>query len=189
MKKKTFERELPPDTEEAEDNLAFFSKLYRLLRNEGGNLPIVRMIYARLPACCRTGFIHSLNDEKKAAITEAIQELQDIIDQRRSALYTYWKKLEGMRLGTLYPYMDGAVPWRLNLLVEDCDLRRKVIDECLERHLPVSDWYPSITPMFGIYDGYPGAMWHEQHILNFPLVVEDMVKWEICEVLLKHLGR
>ena len=36
-------------------------------------------------------------------------------------------------------------------------LRAELVQACLKEGLPVSDWYPRVTPMFGDTGEYPGA--------------------------------
>ena len=48
-------------------------------------------------------------------------------------------------------------------------LRGRLVQVCLEGGLPVSDWYPRVTPMFGDAGEYPGARAMEERILNLPL--------------------
>lgn len=181
------EKHLPVMTDEMEQNLALFSRLYRLLRNEGGDLPLTRMIYSGIPGCCRTGFIHTINDEKKANVINALQRLDRVIDSRRGALADYSKALGALSKRIMYPYEPGAVPWRLNLIIEDASARAGLIKECLRLHLPVSDWYPTVTPMFNVKGDFDGAIWHERHILNFPLMIDEKLRERIVDTILKFL--
>ena len=181
------ERELPSLTAEAVQNLAFFSKMYRLMRNEGGDLPITKMIYAGLPECCRLGFVHRLDAVKRDFILCKLEDLDGVIAKRRDALNYYTHRLSGLSPELLYPYAPGAVPWRFNLLISDYETRQILIRECLRRKLPVSDWYPRVTPIFQSTKLFPGAEQHERQIVNFPLLADRDEIDSICELLLEYL--
>ena len=58
-----------------------------------------------------------------------------------------------------------------------------IIHRCLENHLPVSDWYPKVTPIFGDHQSYPGAELHETQIINFPLLIPDQQIKQICQII------
>ena len=62
--------------------------------------------------------------------------------------------------------------------------RQKLIDSCLQQELPISDWYPSVQPMFGDQTELYGIQWHENHILNFPLLVSEDIIDEICKTII-----
>lgn len=179
----SLEEQLPDISEESERNMAFFSKLYRLIRNAGSDTKIEKMIFRGLSESCRDDFLHKIDNGKKAWLFEQIKNLPDVIEQRRSALAHYKEKLEGCCLQP-YPYAVGSVPWRYNFFV-DGGLREFVIKRCLEEGLPVSDWYPRVTNLFGVHDEFPGAKMHEKMILNFPLLVSTEKIDQIC-MLIQH---
>ena len=179
------EQALPVLTEQSRRELALFSKLYRLLRNEGSGTTIESMIFAGLPDCCRNGFLHKLDPRKKDWLVRQLDQLPEIIRKRRVAQARYAAALSVLPAAP-YPYENGAVPWRFNLFLEPKE-RGRVIAECLSRGLPVSDWYPQVTPMFQYGGDFPGARWHETHILNFPLLLSEQEIDRICETVLEVL--
>ena len=181
------EKLLPELTQENEENMAFFSRLYRLMRNEGKNTPIERMIILGLAEACRTDFLHRISEEKKQWLFSQLDSLPGIIADRRKAMERYKHNLEKCSVRQ-YPYARTAVPWRFNLFLEGDD-RRTLIRSCLEKSLPVSDWYPSVTNLFSCESEFPGAKKHEEQILNFPLLISeekiDRICEEICTVINK----
>ena len=173
------EQTLPPESPENERDQAFFSRLYRCLRNEGKGSALEKHIMACLPQWEKDWYLFSLPETEKTALREKLRGLAPVIRERRQALAYYADRLRDTDL-TFYPYEKNSVPWRFNLLAEP-EKRRRIIDLCLSRGLPVSDWYPRVTPLFGDAGDYPGALWHETHILNFPLLISDEQKDAICE--------
>jgi dTDP-4-amino-4,6-dideoxygalactose transaminase len=157
------------------------------MRNEGGELPLTKMIYAGLPECCRLGFVHRLDEVKRDSILCGLEDLDGVIATRRDALSYYVQRLTGLNPELLYPYAPGAVPWRFNLLISDYETRQILIRECLRRKLPVSDWYPRVTPIFQSTKLFPGAEQHERQIVNFPLLADRDEIDSICELLLEYL--
>lgn len=180
------EKDFSEQTRESEDNMAFFSKLYRLMRNEGTDSAIEKMIYRGLGECCRDSFLQKISDQQKAWLFSQLDMLPDIIRKRRIAFRIYEEKFGGMGLKR-YPFSEGAVPWRYNLLLEE-PVRKRVIAACLENGLPISDWYPRVTDFFGVKEAFVGAEKHEKMILNFPLLLDEEKIGQICRVVCETAG-
>lgn len=64
--------------------------------------------------------------------------------------------------------------------------KRMLIDKLLERKVPVSDWYPVVTPIFGAENPYGNAYRMEKKIINFPLLIDDKEIQRICNII-NHL--
>ena len=65
---------------------------------------------------------------------------------------------------------------------------RRVIDELLDCSVPVSDWYPAVTPIFGVSKEFSGASMMERRIINFPLLIAEAEINRICDVVNKVLN-
>jgi len=174
------QRALPPFREEFEEIWSNFSRTYRVLRNEGQNTPQAREVYARLPERFRESFSFSVDAEMEGRILASIERLDEVIAERRRqcALYRSCLDLPEERM---YVFSPDAVPWRFNLYVGQ--ERAAFIRHCLEQGLPVSDWYPAVTPIFRCDAPFPGAQAHEKKIINFPLLIPDERIREICAVV------
>ena len=181
------EKELPEETEDGRKNAELFSAIYRTLRNHEKDSSLKSGIYELFPQICRNTFLCKIGDQQKKNVLEAVKLLPEVVQRRRRAWENYQIRLAGILNASLYSFSEGAVPWRANLLISDPLLRRRIIRECLECHLPVSDWYPRVTCMFGQHGEYPGARWHEEHILNFPLDVSKETMDAICSLLKRIL--
>lgn len=179
------EEALPDFTEENEKNMTFFSKLYRLIRNQGTNSKIESMIFRGLSNCCKDDFLHKIDSNKKEWLFNELEKLDQTILDRRSAWKKYSKKLNELSRFE-YKYEEGAVPWRYNILVGG-DVRRKIINECLDASLPVSDWYPCVTNLFDCDKMFEGAKKHESMVLNFPLLIDYQIIDKICSILVDNL--
>ncbi len=180
-----FEKTLPAHDPKSDDNQMLFSKIYRLLRNEGHGTPIERMIYRELPVCCINDFVFRIDQSHGQWLYNQLGGLNEVIFQRRQKAHIYDHALADLQ-SIHYPYEVGAVPWRYNILVRNKNARKLIITHCLEAHLPVSDWYPNVTPMFGV-DKRPKAAIHEQWILNFPLLISDEQIQKICAIIRNDL--
>lgn len=168
---------------EAEKELQFFSPLYRLIRNQGEGTMLAEAVFQSIAPCLRKGLIHSLSEEKKQEILSALRLLPEIIIKRREGLKEYMRSLHTGDGVAWYKYDCQAVPWRMNLMVNEKELKQQIIRKCLENKLPVSDWYPVVTKLFGNHESYPGASLHEAQILNFPLLNDSQEKSKICQVI------
>ena len=167
------EEELPFYGPAVERTETLFSRLYRVLRNEGEGV-LEKAVYRALPQGARNMFLFRLTDRQKETMEKALEELPGEVSRRRACLAECEKTLreQGALKPAgplqLYPYTPGAVPWRLSFFVPVA-LRGRLVQVCLEEGLPVSDWYPRVTPMFGDAGEYPGARAMEERILNLPL--------------------
>lgn len=175
------EKSLPEYRDEYELNSALFSRLYRIIRNTGENLPIAQGLYASLPDSFRNSLLYSIDETQKEAVLDAVRTLDTVISARKKAYSLYCGLLRGTGFEEkIYKFSADAVPWRFNLLYEN---NRKLIPYCLENGLPVSDWYPPVAAMFGDYAEYEGAQLHAERILNFPLPSSEDAVRHICKVL------
>lgn len=184
----SLEKKLPEYNEQAEEELTLFSRIYRVLRNEDHGTLIGKKIYESIPKCCKDGFLYRISEEKKQWISNGVKNIDEVICKRWQKYNYYMQRLKPIE-NKIYNYSEGAVPWRFNLLLEERE-RRIVIKNCLEKQLPVSDWYPSVMPLFGYTEeaiDFPGIKWHEQHILNFPLLLDDSKIDIICHTILESL--
>ncbi len=164
-----------------EKNMEFFSKLYRFMRNQGSGTALEAEIYRVMYESSKGGFLYTIPEGKKEWVLSRLQLLPETIRLRREAEQEYRAYLGDCPI-SIYPYAEGAVPWRFNLLIEPT-VRKRVIDACLEEKLPVSDWYPRVTDMFSCTEKFPGAEWHEKRILNFPLLIEKSQIRRICHTI------
>lgn len=172
------ERSLPLYSEEAEKEISFFSRLYRLLRNEGAGTEIEKAIFRELPEILRDSFLHRVSEEREQWLLLQLEKLDEAISLRREKYRRYEKKLQGKGIKK-YIFSDGAVPFRFNFFVPE-NQRKRIIKLCLESGLPISDWYPSVTKMFGEEIALKGVDCHEAEILNLPLLLADERIDEIC---------
>ena len=182
------EQQLPLYSPQIQHTETLFSRLYRVLRNQGEGV-LEQAVYAALPEGARSAFLFRLREKEKQQVRQAIGDLQTEVERRRNCLRDCQAAFEEQGLGRwlrLYPYTEGAVPWRLVFFTEP-ELHQPLIDACLEAGLPVSDWYPRVTPMFGDPGVYLGAKQMEQTILNFPLQQETAQR--ICPMLAKLLEK
>lgn len=181
------ESSLPIHTAQNEQNEKLFSKIYRVLRNEGKNTDIEKMIYLNLAECMRGSFVHSIKRENKEELIRQVEKLNEVILERRKNYLLYHSYLEKYRKYA-YLYSEGAVPWRYSLLI-DPKIKVRLIRKLLDEGLPVSDWYPCVTPLFQDYKVYSGAKWHEDHIVNFPIMTSEVVIQRICETICGQLQK
>jgi dTDP-4-amino-4,6-dideoxygalactose transaminase len=127
-------------------------------------------------------FLFRLSDVQISQIESKIKELPDVVRQRRMCLDQYREKLGCPEHVTLFPYEEGAVPWRFNIFV-DKNLRGSLIEVLLAKHLPVSDWYPSVAPIFGNTETFPNTEYFSDRILNFPIPLTEKEINDICSAI------
>ncbi len=180
------EKTLPAFSSEDEKNLELFSKLYRLLRNNGNGCDIEKEIYNMLPTVCKNAFLHRISKADADMIREKLSDLPKVVELRRKCLKRYCENLKDCGL-KYYEYSDSAVPWRFSFFIEP-EKRNAFVSECLENKIPISDWYPCVMPLFNQPDGLPGAKEHEKGILNLPIPLPDERIDEICDCIKKILS-
>ena len=145
-----------------------FSQVYRGIR---GNLnsAFAKHICGGIREHMRHCFLFKTTTAHAAALHESLGQLGAITRQRWDNVRLYQEGLNRTQYMGEYAYDAGAVPWRFNILVDE---RHKpaLVRHLLQRRLAVSDWYPVISPMFGVYERFPQAEWMERRLLNFPLM-------------------
>ena len=179
-KMKALYQEIPMLTEESEQNQAFFSKLYRLIRNHKEQT-LSRFLYQGLYHNVKDMYIYRIEEEKEDSIKMGLQELETVVNTRRENYELYRSLIVGNEFLEEYEFEEGAVPWRYNLfvLIE----REAFIEYLLEHKVPVSDWYPDVTDIFGIEEVFPNTKSMEEKLINFPLNVEKEEIQRICHII------
>lgn len=184
------EETLPLRTESLEQTETLFGKLYRTLRTFGDS-QLDQAVYRVMPEATRDLFLHRLTAGQIARVETALEDLDDIVAQRRrcqDACQQIWDAAAPEH-ARAYPYSAGAVPWRFTFLVDPA-MRKPLISACLDANVPISDWYPSIAPMLGDLGSYPSAEAMGDAILNLPLTNETIeVHLPRTLELLAHLQR
>ncbi len=169
---------LPKKTSLEEQNEAFFSKLYRLIRNNTQQ-ELSHYIWRGLLPGLKKTFVH-YEPGIETKIKDALEDLDIIISQRKTEMELYKKFLPPCKYFEIYAYEKSAVPWRFSLIAEPA-FRKELIAYFLEHNLPVSDWYPVVTPIFGISGEFPGAGYMEKRLINFPLLIGEEQIYRICK--------
>ncbi len=154
-----------------------FSRKYRALRNDGQNTDEAKRVYTHLPDAFKDSFQFSIDLKTKKRILESTEDLGRVIQERRRQ-YALYQDLLNVPAREQYLYAADAVPWRFNMFVSND--RERFISWCLAHNLPISDWYPRVTPMFDRENVFCGAEQHEKRIINFPLMITDQKVHEIC---------
>ena len=180
------EKNLPLYTEDT-DELALFSKIYRDLRNDNNNTALRSAVYSAFPHVVKNELLCRIEDKDRDYLEKGLRSLDEVVNNRRYSQSVYESQLPDLK-EYFYPFGKGAVPWRFCLLLNK-DTKRQIIRECLKNDLPVSDWYPVVTPIFGDYKDYPGAKAHEEHILNFPLPNSQNEIEKICRIINATVSR
>lgn len=173
------EKTLDPESADADNYWGDFSRNYRKYRTEGQCSLEAQTYFENM---CKTSFeniIFSISDEKRQQILAALVPLSEVIEQRREDYKKYGEMLADTTF-TKYSLNEDAVPWRYSFFVDD---RPSFVKYCLDNHLPISDWYPVVAPIFGDLSDYPSAAWHESRIVNFPLLVGEEEITRICDVI------
>lgn len=163
---------LPRLCAETEGRDALFSRLYRMLRNSGVDTAFKRLLFAEWQDAFRGVFLCSISSDQERQVREAVGTLQDCIELRRAAQCRYEELLRNCSLpgAEAYPYGDGAVPWRFSMRVP-AELRPVLIEKCLDRNVPISDWYPSIEGLFSPDPSCAMALKLGMEMVNLPLTV------------------
>ena len=180
------EKELPYFSGDDKE-LALFSKIYRVLRNNNTKTNFEGKIYDALFDVAKPEFLCRIDDKQREYLKYGLGKLESVIKERKNMQLLYKKELASLNK-YIYSFSPGAVPWRFCMLL-DTQSKREIIDKCLANNLPVSDWYPNVTNIFNDGGYYPGADAHEKAILNFPLLQSAETTERICEIINTVLGK
>lgn len=185
-KLETVYEQLPFRTYTDQMNEDFFSKMYRLIRNSSGQ-NLGGNIWQAIQSPIRNVFIYRTR-EYDTQIVRKIAQLEEVIALRRCKQELYEQNVRENDNCHIYRYKEGAVPWRFNIMVNP-ELHGDVIDFLLQNNVPVSDWYPVSTTIFGDRGDYPEAEKMENMILNFPLLLDNEKIIYICEKINNYFER
>ncbi len=127
-------------------------------------------------------YLYMLNPSQINTVKKAILALDNVREERKRQYNLYKEAFYNINSDfiTLYPFEDGAVPWRFNFFVPE-DLRQQIIDKALKENVPLSDWYPSAAGYFDLSKSFRGATKHGNSILNLPLMVSDSAIQSSCK--------
>ena len=178
------EKQLPLFKDYFEKETSLFSKIYRLFRNQRHESDLEKEFYKGLKDSFERNFLYRIDDNTQAQVLNEIKKLDEVICVRHRQYNLYKSKLVSKY--NLYEFEDNAVPWRFNFFIDED--RDGFIQYCLKNSLPVSDWYPCVTPIFGETDTFVNALWHEKHIINFPLMISEEEIDKICQILIEYKG-
>lgn len=172
---------LPVYNEGISKDDAFFSKLYRLIRNQP-DTSWTPHIYKALSALSEKLFLYRATDSLEKQILQSLNALDEIVEQRKAELALYDELISPNEKIEKYQYSDGASPWRYNIFVSP-DIIKDFIGFLLSNGIPVSDWYPNVTPLFFENKPFRNASLLEQRILNFPLLIGKEKIQDFCKVI------
>ena len=173
-------RQLPMQSKQSEWNQEFFSKLYRLIRNEKKQT-LAPFLYRGLYENVKDMYVYQIEPERENVIRTALWRLEDEIVIRRENCELYHQLIKENDCIKKYVFAEGAVPWRYNLFV--LANRKELIAYSLERGLPISDWYPDVTEIFGVTEMFPNTKSMEEKIINFPLNIDREKIQTICSTV------
>ncbi len=162
---------LPCLCAETEERDALFSRLYRALRNSSADMSFKRLLFTGWQEAFRDVFLCSISPAQERRVREAVVTLGERAELRRLAQRRYEGLLQGRLPGSeIYPYGDGAVPWRFSVRVP-ANFRPLLVEESLKRNVPISDWYPSIEGLFSPNPSCAVAKRLGEEMVNLPLTV------------------
>ena len=173
-------QELPYRSLQDEEDEAFFSKLYRLIRNNDSQM-LSSYIWATFLDKVKRLFIYRMNYNENE-LYDILRNLDRVVTQRRQEMLLYRDSIIQCSSFSVYQYSVEAVPWRFSLLVAR-EHRKSFIQYLLDKGVPVSDWYPVVTPIFGIENQYEAATEMEREIVNFPLMIGNEKVLKISEYI------
>lgn len=177
------EQALPARPASFDADEMFFSKMYRLIRNSHEQT-LSRYIWDGLRNNMKHLFVFRSSETENERIKECLNGLSNVIHQRRLENRLFSALLSDISWIRQYRYSEGSVPWRFCFFVSE-ELRSNLISFLLDRSMPVSDWYPVVTEIFGEEDhkAFPNAYSFEKCILNLPLLIgEDRIR-QICSAI------
>lgn len=172
---------LPMYNEATEKDNDFFSKIYRVIRNNP-NPDWARRIYQALSQKAKEMYLYRISCDFELEMERSLENFESVVERRRNETQLYRSLLKFNPDMCEYIFLKGASPWRYNILVEP-ERRKPLIAYLLSNNVPVSDWYPVVTDIFFDEKEYPNAKFMEKRILNFPLITTEDEIVRICGIV------
>jgi len=169
--------QLPDFNERIDDKTNLYSKLYRDIYHSD--------YYEELLGCFsvfndffRDIYLFKIDNKVSRKLLKHLDNLEKQLAVRKKTAQYFDQNINfGDRIKK-YPYQEGAVYWRYNILARDVSLKKRLINRLLENDILVSVWYPPINRLFGDESAYKNAERFVKKILNFSVTIspEEMVK-------------
>lgn len=172
---------LPKYTDDVGKDCDFFSKLYRAIRNDPQQ-GWSTYIYKALSEKAAGMFLYRMDSGFENKLEESVTEFKQVVDRRRTEVDVYRRLIRFNKNCREYKFAEGSSPWRFNVMVEP-NIRQELIAYLLNKNVPVSDWYPTVTDIFSENKEFPGARYMEERILNFPLMTNKVEIERICSIV------
>lgn len=163
---------LPEYNQNIQGKNQWFSHCYRQFRNSGKEFREASF-FDVVNDDLYDNFLYKISPSFESLMLAQIKQLSSVIEERRHKLelYNQYLRFDNDQISD-YSFSEKAVPWRKNIMV-DPSYRKDLIDHLLDKHIPVSDWYPDVSVLFGDDRDYPCIKHMEKRILNFPLLIPD----------------
>lgn len=161
-------------------NEALFSKIYRLIRNNPDQ-NISASIWNAIGNEMHDTFINCIPDIENV-IPPELENWEMVVGTRRKKYALYLSLIAETSDVKMIPLLAGASPWRFSVLASP-DIHRNLIDYLLNNDVPVSDWYPNVTPIFGSKLKFKNVDKMETQIINFPLLIDDANIRSYCDLV------
>lgn len=159
-------------SQEIHEKNQWFSKCYRHFRNSGENI-ISSSFFDVVNEDLSGNYLYRIDSSFEKILLARINQLPTVIEERRYKLELYNQYLRfDHKLISDYAFSEKAVPWRKNIMVNPV-CKTNLVNHLLEKQIPVSDWYPDVSSLFGDDGVYPSVKYMEKQILNFPLLIPD----------------
>ena len=162
---------LPEMSDEIREKTELYSKLFADVYHSG-HLDELLPRLAAVNEYFQDTYLFRESAERLNTLHGEMENLGSNLESRRAIADYYSTAIDFTGDVTRYPYRNGAVFWRFNILVHHPVSRRRIIEKLLENHIPVSIWSPPINKLFGDVGTYGNADRFSKRILNLPVTVD-----------------
>lgn len=162
-----------------EEKEKLYSKLYREIRN--GTKDYENKEWLDLNNNSHDLFIY-LDKEYDDLIIKNILNIDEVVKKRNENLNLYNEQFKDNKVISKYKFNKESSPWRFCFFI-DKRLKKDFVDYLLRNNVPISDWYPNVTPIFGDRISFRNIDKMEEKILNLPLLIDQKEIEHICCVM------
>jgi len=128
-------------------------------------------------------YLFRVENTRLRFVLKKLEGLKENISAREKIAEYYNSKINFSNNIKKYPYVNGKIYWRYNLLIDSIKLKHKLINKLLKNNILVSAWYPPINKLFNDYNIYKNAENFYKKILNIPVNINKEIAYKIVDTI------
>ena len=174
--------QLPDFNEKIDDKINLYSKLYRDVYYSNYYDELLSR-FAVFNDFFQDIYLFRVDSAVASKILRQFDSLENQLAAREKTANFFDEEINFGDKIRKYPYLNGSVYWRYNVLINDLSLKKRIINKLLENNILVSTWYPPVNRLFGDESTYKNAERFVKKILNLSVTINLKKAKQISKII------